>query len=124
MNSFPEQNSFPEHDPEQASHTKPTVEEIKRWDEDELRRQIQQKAPNLLKGDKLEKFKNASIDGVIFLKHAGDETYFHEKCNLPIGTSERLADLASEIAGMVQKGKEQDTNTGKSTDHAPCCSLY
>ena len=55
-------DSPPEHNPRQASHTKPTVEEIKRWDEDELRRQIQQKAPNLLKGDKLEKFKNASIE--------------------------------------------------------------
>jgi hypothetical protein len=85
---------------------------------------IQQKEPKPLKGDNLEKFKATSIDGVIFLKHAGDKTYFHEECNLPIGTSERLADLASEIAGgetagMVQKGKEQDTSTGKSTDHAP-----
>jgi hypothetical protein len=91
---------------------------------------IQQKEPKLLKGDKLEKFKNASIDGVIFLKYAGDKTFFHEECNLPIETSERLADLASEIArgetaGTVQKGKDQETGTGKSTDHAPLLfSLY
>ena len=78
--------SFPEHNPKHASHTKPTIEEIKKWDEDELLEWIQQKEPKLLK--------------------------------------ERLADLASEIAGgktagMVQKGKEQDTSTGKSTDHTP-----
>ena len=104
----------------QASYvTKPTVEEIKSWDEDELLRHIQEKAPKLLKGDKLEKFKNAYIDGVLFLKHAGDKNYYREDHDLPRGTSERLADLASEIAGMAQKGKEQEINTGKSTHHAP-----
>jgi hypothetical protein len=117
-------DSSPEHNPKHASHTKPTIEEIKKWDEDELLEWIQQKEPKLLKGDKLEKFKDSSIDGVIFLKYAGDKKYFHKECNLPIGTSERLADLASEIAGgettgMAQKGKEQDTSTGKSTDHTP-----
>jgi hypothetical protein len=123
-------DSFPEHDPKQASHTKLTIEEIKRRDEDELLEWIQQKEPKLLKGDKLKKFKNASIDGVIFLKYAGDKMFFLEECNLPIETSERLADLASEIArgetaGTVQKGKEQETGTGKSTDHAPLLfSLY
>ena len=119
--------SFPEHNPKHASHTKPTkptIEEIKEWDEDELFEWIEQKEPKLLRGDKLQKFKDLSIDGVIFLKCAGDKKFFHEECNLPIGTSMRLADLASEIAGgetagVVQKGKEQDTSTGKSTDHTP-----
>ena len=55
---------------------------------------------------------------------AGNVEFFENKCNLPIGPSLELADLAIEITGrettgMVQKGKEQDTSTGKSTDHAP-----
>ena len=118
-------DTFQEHNPEEASQAEPTIEEIKEWNQDELLEWIQRKEPKLLKGDKLEKFKDASIDGVIFLKYAGDKMYFHKECNLPIGTSERLADLASEIARReiarretactVQKGKEQDTSTGKST---------
>src|SRR5271170_8075956 len=44
----------------QPSHTEPTIEEIKKWDADELLDWIQQKLPKLLKGDKLEKFKDAS----------------------------------------------------------------
>ena len=117
-------DSHPERNPKQASHTKPTIEEIKEWDGDELLEWILEKRPKALKGDKLEKFQAADIDGATFLKHAGKKKYFHEECNLPIGTSERLADLASEIAGgetagMVQKGKEQDTSTSKSTNHAP-----
>ena len=109
-------DSHPERNPKQASHTKPTIEEIKEWDGDELLEWILEKRPKALKGDKLEKFKAADIDGATFLKHAGSKKYFHEECNLPIGTSERLADLASEIAGGETAG---DTSTGKSTDHAP-----
>jgi hypothetical protein len=40
--------------PQQASHTKPTIEEIKEWNEDELLKWIQQKRPGLLRGDNLE----------------------------------------------------------------------
>jgi hypothetical protein len=119
-----------EHNPEQASHTKPTIEKIKTWDADELLEWIQQQEPNPLKGDKLEKFKAADILGRAFLMKAGNVEFFEEKCHLPIGTSLVLADLAREImegetADMVQKEKEQDTSTGKSTDHAPLLfSLY
>ena len=42
--------------------------------------------------------------------------FFRKECHLPIGVSLELADLA---AKMAQKGKEQDTSTGKSTDHVP-----
>jgi len=92
-------------------------------DEDELLGWIQEKLPKLLKDDDLKKLQGERVDGVVFLNHAGDKKYFHEECNLASGTSERLAKLAKEIAGeetagMVQKGKEQDTSTGKSTDHA------
>jgi hypothetical protein len=118
MDSFPEQNS------KQASKAEPTIEEIKNWDADELLGWIERNRPKLLKGDKLEKFKAEDISGDIFLDHAGDKKYFHEECNLPGGTSERLANLAREMAGgetagVVQKGKKQDTSTSKSTDHAP-----
>jgi hypothetical protein len=117
-------DSYSEHNSEQASQAERTIEEIKNCDEDDLLKWIQKKHPKLLKGDDLEKLKGERVDGVVFLNHAGDEKYFHEQCNLASGTSERLANLAREIAGgetagMVQKGKEQDTSTGKSTDHAP-----
>ena len=116
--------SFLEHNSSQASQAEPTIEAIENWDADELLEWIQQNRPKPLKGDKLEKFKAEDISGDVFVDHAGDVEFFKNKCNLPIGTSERLADLASEIAGgktagMVQTGKEQDTSTGKSTDHAP-----
>jgi hypothetical protein len=117
-------DSFLEHNSKQASQAEPTIEVIKNWDADELLEWIQQNRPKLLKGDKLEKFKAEDISGDVLVDHAGDVKFFKNKCKLPIGTSERLADLASEIAGgetasMVQKGKEQDTSTGKSTDHTP-----
>ena len=97
--------------PNQASHTKPTIEEIKKLDEDELLGWIQEKLPKLLKDDDLKKLQGERVDGVVFLNHAGDKKYFREECNLAIGTSERLANLAREIAGGVTAGS-------KSTDHA------
>ena len=115
-------HSFTKHNSKQASQAKPTIEEIKNWDADELLEWIQQNRPKLLKGDILEKFRAEDISGDVFLHHAGDVEFFNKKCNLPSGTSERLANLASELAGgetagMVQKGKEQPTSTGKSTPH-------
>ena len=116
-------DSFPQHNSKQASQAKPTIEEIEKWDENDLVKWIKRRHERLLKGDDFKKLKGERVDGVVFLDHAGDKKYFHEECNLASGTSERLAKLAKEIAGeetagMVQKGKEQDTSTGKSTDHA------
>jgi hypothetical protein len=108
-------DSSPEHNSKQASQAEPTIEEVKYWDEDDLLKWIQQRHLKLLKGDDLKKLKEECIDGVVFLNHAGDEKFFHEKCNLASETSERLANLAREIA----EAKEQDTSTGKSTDHVP-----
>jgi hypothetical protein len=76
----------------------------KKWDADELLDWIQQKLPTLLNGDDLKKLKEERIHGVIFLNHAGDRKYFREECNLPIGTSEMLADLARKIAGGETAG--------------------
>jgi hypothetical protein len=111
---------LPEHNSKQASQAEPTIEEIEYWDADDLLRWIRRKHPKLLKSDDLKKLKRNRVDGVLFLNHAGDKEYFHKECKLASGTSERLANLAREIAGgetagMVQKGKEQDTGTGKST---------
>jgi hypothetical protein len=84
--------------PNQASHTKPTTEEIKKWDGDKLLEWIQQRQPNLLEGDDLKKLKAARISGPVFLI-AGDAKFFKNECNLPIGTSVMLANLAREITG-------------------------
>ena len=100
----------PEHNPKQAEFT---IQEIEEWDEDELLHWIQQKRPKLLRGDNLEKFKKAVILGPIFLKHAGDRKYFQEECSLPIGPSEMLADLASEIAEGDKANRE-----------SKCCLSY
>jgi len=106
-------DSFPEHNPKQAGQAEPTIEEIKDWDADELLEWIQQNEPKQLRGDTLEKFKAADISGKVFLMKAGDVEFFENKCNLPIGPSVVLADLARKIAG-----KKQDTSIGKSTELA------
>jgi hypothetical protein len=113
-------DSFPEHNSQQAGQAEPTIEEIKKWDEEDLLEWIKARHPKLLKGGDLKKLKRSCVDGVVFLNHAGDEGYFHKRCGLADGTSERLANLAREMAGgetagMVQKGKKQDASTGKST---------
>lgn len=87
-----------------TSEHKPTTKEIKEWDKNELLEWIQQQRPKPLDGDILEKFKAADIPGKIFLKHAGDAEFFEKKCNLSIGPSEILADLAAEIVGMEAVG--------------------
>jgi hypothetical protein len=97
-------DTFQEHNSEEASQAEPTIEEIKNWDEDDLLEWIQQRHPKLLKGDDLKKLKGERVDGVIFLNHAGDKKYFREECNLASGTSERLANLAREIAGGETAG--------------------
>jgi hypothetical protein len=83
---------------------KPTIEEMKEWDEDELLKWIRKKRPGLLGGDDLERFKAASIRGGYFVKQAGNEEFFEKECNLLIGTSVELADLAKEIAGRENAG--------------------
>jgi hypothetical protein len=113
-------DSFPGHNSKQASQAGPTIEEIKSWDENELLKWIKGRHPKLLKGDHLKKLERERIDGVVFLNHAGDAEFFENEYNLPIGASLRLANLAREMAGgetagTVQKGKKQDTSTGKST---------
>jgi len=85
-------DSSPEHD-----STKTAIEGL---DSDELLDWFRER-PKVIKNDKLDIFREADIDGATFLKHAGDMKYFHEGCKLPIGTSERLADLAMNIVGKT-----------------------
>jgi hypothetical protein len=79
---------------------------VKEWDNDQLLKWIQQKRPKLLRNvDNLEKFKAAQISGMVFLRKAGDAEFFESKCHLPVGPSEELAYLASEIKGEIKEGK-------------------
>jgi hypothetical protein len=93
----------PENNPKQAEST---IQKVKGLNKDELLKWIEGKRPGQLEGDSLETFKEAAIPGLIFLKHAGDETYFHERCGLRIGPSELLADLASEIIERDKTNRE------------------
>jgi hypothetical protein len=101
------------------SQAKLTAEQMKEWDEDKLLTWIQQELSRPLKDDTIKKFKDAEISGRAFLKLANSEDFFNQKFGLSIGLSLELASLASEAVVMVQKGKEQDTSAGKSTDHSP-----
>jgi hypothetical protein len=113
-------DSFPEHNSKQASQAEPTIEEINDWDADQLLKWLRDNRPKMLKGDQLEKFRAEDISGDVFVNHAGDVEFFKNECNLPSGTSERLAKLAREFAGGETAGMvHKDTSTGKSTDHAP-----
>jgi len=58
----------------------------------------------LLKDDQVKKLEQEDISGDIFLNHAGDVGFFKHECNLPIGASERLANLARELAGGETAG--------------------
>jgi hypothetical protein len=108
MDSFPEHNNS-----KQASQAKPTIEAIKEWDADELLEWLKQIRPKLFNDDQHEKFKAADIPGEVFLLKAGNVKFFQNECNLPIGPSLDLADLAREMAGR----KTTNTSTSPSTLH-------
>jgi hypothetical protein len=95
--------SSPEHDPKQASQALPPIEKIKNWNASGLLDWIQKNRPNLFQGDQRKKFGDASIPGEVFLTLAGDEDFFI-KCELPLGTSRGLANLASELARRETAG--------------------
>jgi len=74
----------------------PTAQQMNKWDQDELLQWIQQKKPNLLSHDDLEKFTAAKFLGESFLRRAGDLDIF-TKAGLPVGVSEVLANLGDEV---------------------------
>jgi hypothetical protein len=61
--------------------------EVKKWDEDELLKWIQQKWPKLLNADRLEKLNAAGIPGEAFLMLGGNAEFFKNECHLPLGIS-------------------------------------
>jgi hypothetical protein len=104
----------------QASQVKlvtndPTAEEMADWGEDKLFQWIKQKQPRVLNDKNLAKFKKASISGKGFLKYAGDEAFFEQRCGLPAGASSDLADLAKEIK-MSKKNKHYLPCYGRNSD--------
>ena len=74
-----------------------TVEKLVNW--------IVREKPELkeIESDIAKKFKDAFIIGSVFLNHDGDTAFFEEKCGLPIGACEILANLASETKGKKSK---------------------
>jgi Predicted AAA-ATPase len=97
MNNLLEPSPKPTELSSQAGQAKPVTNEseMEIWNKDELLNWIKKKKPGLLEGENLEKFNAAYISGQAFLDHAGDLGFFKE-CNLPMGTSSDLADLANE----------------------------
>jgi hypothetical protein len=73
----------------------PAVQEMKTWDERKLLRWIQQRKPDILKGDHLEQFREIDIDGDAFLLSSFE--FFHTACGLPPEVSLKLNDLADEV---------------------------
>jgi hypothetical protein len=90
--------SSPEHDPKQASQALPPIEEIKNWVSGKLLEWIKDNRPNLLNSAQVGILEEQDISGDVFLNHAGDAEFFENKCKLTPGPSERLANLAMELA--------------------------
>jgi len=59
---------------------------MEEMDEDGLLGWIQRERPNLLKGDRIDKFKEAEISRRVFLTLADNMEIFKNECNLPSGT--------------------------------------
>ena len=117
MNNPLEPNPKPTELSSQAGQAKPvtnepTTQEMEIWNKDKLLQWIQEKKPELLEDENLEIFKAARISGKAFLKYAGDVQFFEKECNLPIGTSSDLADLAKE----TKKSKHCLSYHGRNSD--------
>jgi len=79
---------------------------------------IQQVKPTLLSGEDLENFKKEHINGDAFLDHAGDWKFFKEGWNLPIGPSDGLAKLASEVIRKETIGTKSQSYLSHHARHA------
>jgi hypothetical protein len=95
MDALPETN--PEQNALQSAANERTTEGIRSWGTNKLILSIQNEQPELLSDEIILKLRAERISGRTFLKHAGDVEFFHEKCKLPLGTSEDFADLAKEL---------------------------
>ena len=74
--------------------TIPTIQEMQTWNTEKVLRWIQQRDPNILKGDNLEKFNNEYIMGTAFL---ASDVEFYQTRGLPRGVGLALKDLADEV---------------------------
>jgi hypothetical protein len=120
MNSTPEQNpglSSPGSQGKPVTN-EPTVEKIRKMDYEALLTWIQKVKPALLRGEDIEKFKKEHINGETFLDHASDRKFFKEDCNLPTGTSDALARLASEVIGKETIGTKSQSYLSRHALHA------
>ena len=120
MNTIPEQNPRPSSPAgqERPGTNEPMIKKIREMDNEELLTWIQQEEPKLLRGEDLENFKKAHINGEVFLDLAGDWKFFKEDCNLPTGPSDELAKLASEVIGKEAIGMKSKSYLSYHAHHA------
>jgi hypothetical protein len=99
--------AFPEPNPEQnelssqagqakSAADKPTIQEIRSWDETKLLKWIQQKLSIPLKPEDADKVVTAVINGSVFLR--GADNKFFQSAGLSFGASVELAELARETS--------------------------
>ena len=88
----------------------PTIQEMETWDEEELLRWIQQRNPNILKGDHLERFKEIRIDGHAFSLSSLE--FFNTRCRLDRVVSSELENFVNEVK---EKGKFIPTDMNSDT---------
>jgi len=108
MDSNPEPNLGLSPPAYKLATNEPTVEKIREMDSEELLKWVQQKEPMLLSAG----FRTQCIHRNI-LDNAGDLKFFQEGCKLPIGPSDGLTKLASEVIG-------KDTTGTKSKSYLSC----
>jgi hypothetical protein len=109
--------SSSKHNPEQASEAEPTVEMVKNWNSSKLLKWIQKYRPNLIEEGILKQFQNQYISGDVLVDHADNEEFFTKICNLPGGTSSKLAKLAREIVGKETTGMKSKYYLSYHTHH-------
>jgi hypothetical protein len=78
----------------------PTIEKMKTWDEETLLDWIQKRDAKILKGDRLERFKERGIDGHAFSLSSME--FFNTRCHLDPVVSLKLEDLLNQVK---EKGK-------------------
>ena len=74
--------------------TIPKIREMKTWDMKQVRQWVQQRGPNLLRGNNLESFTKADIGGRAFLAFTVEN---FQSCGLPLAVAVALKDLADEV---------------------------
>jgi hypothetical protein len=71
-----------------------TIQEMKTWNMEKVRRWIQQRDPDLLRDNNLENFTKADIGGRAFLVFSIED---FKTCDLSLAVAAALKDLADEV---------------------------